>query len=79
MLGWQLLDSDRCTIYTFNFIYHFDISKNKPRFKILTDRNSYIVSDLIWEYIDEYDIYNFKLIDRKKVTFTTDKLGQNVF
>ncbi len=79
MLGWQLLDADRCQIYSFNFIYHFDINKNKPRFKILTEKNSYIVSDLIWEYIEEYEIYNFKLIDRKKVVFTIDKQGQNVF
>ena len=33
---------------------------------------------MIWEYIDEYEIYNFKLIDWKRVTFGTDKSGQEV-
>ena len=61
MLGWQLLDADRCQIYSFNFIYHFDINKNKPRFKILTDKKEQLLKEL-----SDSNEVNMELIERNE-------------
>jgi len=52
-LGWHLLeDTNRCKVMTYAFIYYYDNLKNC--FKISTDITSYTVSDLTWDFIEDY-------------------------
>ena len=33
---------------------------------------------MIWEYIEDYEIYNLKLIERKRIIFGYDKFGEDI-
>ena len=63
---------DRCKFITYQFIYSYD--NQKGCFRIHNDIQSYTVSELIWDFIEEYDIYNMTINDLQTVRITTDPL-----
>jgi len=52
-------------MYTYQFLYVYDCKKQI--FKVVSDIDSYNITELSWDYIEEYDIYNIKLKDLSKM------------
>lgn len=57
---------------TYSFIYFYDNLKNC--FKISTDITSYTVSEMTWDFIEEYQIYNLVLKEVATVKICKDPL-----
>lgn len=55
----------KLTIITSQFKYSFEHDKNV--LKITNDGDAYTVSELRWDYLKDYDVYNFEFIDIKIV------------
>jgi hypothetical protein len=77
-LGWHFLeDTNRCKVMTFSFMYHYDNLKNC--FRISTDPNSYTISEMSWDFIEQYEIYNLVLTDISSVKILKDPLTGNEY
>ena len=63
------------TVYMYNFQYHYDCKKQK--FNVPTDLNSFIVGELTWDWIEDHEIFNIKIIEKRKATMTKDPLTGN--
>lgn len=63
-------ETNKCKVMTFAFMYHYD--NLKGCFRISTDVNSYTVSELSWDFIEQYDIYNMVLQDVATVKIAKD-------
>lgn len=58
---------------TYAFMYYYDNLRNC--FKISTDITSYTVSELSWDFIEEYQIYNLIMKDVATVKILKDPLS----
>ena len=56
-LGWQLLNAKSCKFIQFTYLYNFDThggENKKGSFKILSDIDSFLECEMVWDYIEEY-------------------------
>ena len=51
-------------------MYMFDTQKGQ--FKLLADPDSYTTSEMIWDYIEEYEMYNISIRDIAKFQMKKD-------
>uniref|UniRef100_A0A7S3CJR8 Uncharacterized protein n=1 Tax=Strombidium rassoulzadegani TaxID=1082188 RepID=A0A7S3CJR8_9SPIT len=81
-LGWHFLTdssgTDRCKFVSYHFLYQYD--NLKGCFRLLSDVDSYTVGEMVWDFIEEYNIYNITLKELQTVTMSIDPFtGQEIF
>lgn len=59
----------------YSFLYHFD--SEKQQFVINNDLDSYTVTEMIWDYLEEFEIYNIILKDVSKNQIVQDQFSQD--
>ena len=69
-LGYQYLDYNSINIVSVQFLYRYD-TKNGV-FKILNDATKYTVSELSWNLLEDHNLYEFVMVDKKCVTIIED-------
>jgi len=66
-----MLTKNSCLVKSYHFLYYYDHFMKK--FIIKSSLNSYTVSELSWDFIEDYEIFNFILQDIKIVRFVEKK------
>lgn len=69
-LGYQYLGYKSINVVSAQFLYRYDTRNGV--FKILNDATKYTVAELSWKLLEEHNLYEFRMVDRKCVTIFED-------
>ena len=60
------------TLYLYNFQYTYDAKKQK--FIVPVDLESFTVADFSWDWIEDHQIYNIKIVEKRRATMVQDMM-----
>ena len=70
------MNDDSAVVYMYNFQYVYDAKKQK--FIVPQELNCLIKADLLWDWIEDHDLFNVKIVEKKKgIIKYSPELGQD--